>query len=76
MEILCYMFGEKSQLCKRASIALKMGIVILFVRRLYMPKKGVTGEQDRSKPQPKTKKERNDKRKEKKAARLERQMSR
>jgi|WetSurMetagenome_2_1015567.scaffolds.fasta_scaffold646034_1 hypothetical protein len=41
-----------------------------------MSKKGETGQQDRIKPQPKTKKARDDQRKEKKAARLERQKSR
>jgi len=41
-----------------------------------MSKKGETGQQDRTKPQPKTKKARDDKRKEKKSARLERQKSR
>jgi hypothetical protein len=41
-----------------------------------MRKKGETGVQDRGKPQPKTKKERDDKRKKKKLARLERQQSR
>ena len=41
-----------------------------------MSKKGETGQQDRSKPQPGTKKERDDKRKKKKSARLERQQSR
>jgi len=41
-----------------------------------MSKKGETGQQDRSKPQPTTKKERDDKRKKKKTARLERQKSR
>jgi len=40
--------------------------------KLEMRKKGETGEQDRSKPQPMQKKEREEKRKEKKAARLER----
>ena len=41
-----------------------------------MSKKGETGQQDRTKPQPGTKKERDDKRKKKKTARLERQQSR
>ena len=41
-----------------------------------MSKKGETGQQDRSKPQPVTKKDRDDKRKKKKSARLERQQSR
>ena len=41
-----------------------------------MSKKGETGQQDRTKPQPGTKKERDEKRKNKKAARLERQKSR
>jgi len=41
-----------------------------------MSKKGETGVQDRSKPQPETKKARDDKRKKKKADRLERQKSR
>ncbi len=74
-EALCYMFGEKLAI-QEARIASKMSIIILFVRRLHMSKKGVTGEQDRSKPQPRTKKERDDQRKEKKAARLERQKAR
>lgn len=41
-----------------------------------MRKKGETGVQDRSKPQPEKKKERDEKRKKKKLARLERQKSR
>ena len=41
-----------------------------------MRKKGETGVQDRVKPQPLQKKEREDKRKKKKLARLERQRSR
>ena len=41
-----------------------------------MGKKGETGVNDRSKPQPEKKKERDDKRKKKKSARLERQQSR
>jgi hypothetical protein len=41
-----------------------------------MSKKGETGQQDHSKPQPATKKAREDKRKMKKAGRLERQKSR
>jgi hypothetical protein len=41
-----------------------------------MPNKGETGQQDRSKPQPMTKKVRDDKRKKKKSDRLERQKSR
>ena len=41
-----------------------------------MRKKGETGVDDRSKPQPGTKKDRDAKRKEKKSARLERQKSR
>ena len=41
-----------------------------------MRNKGETGVQDRSKPQPETKKERDNKRKKKKLARLERQQSR
>jgi hypothetical protein len=39
-------------------------------------KKGETGEQDRGKPQPQKKKDRDAKRKDKKSARLERQKSR
>ena len=41
-----------------------------------MSKKGETGEQDRGKPQPQKKKDRDAKRKDKKSARLERQKSR
>jgi hypothetical protein len=41
-----------------------------------MSKKGETTEQDRGKPQPQKKKDRDSKRKDKKAARLERQKSR
>jgi hypothetical protein len=41
-----------------------------------MRKKGETGVQDRSKPQPEKKKERDEQRKKKKLARLERQKSR
>jgi hypothetical protein len=41
-----------------------------------MSKKGETGEQDRGKPQPQKKKARDDKRKKKKLARVERQQSR
>jgi hypothetical protein len=41
-----------------------------------MSKKGETGQQDHSKPQPGTKKDRDDKRKKKKAGRLERQKAR
>ena len=41
-----------------------------------MSKKGETGEQDRGKPQPQKKKDRETKRKDKKSARLERQKSR
>ena len=41
-----------------------------------MSKKGETGEQDRGKPQPQKKKDRETKRKGKKSARLERQKSR
>ena len=41
-----------------------------------MRKKGETGEQDRGKPQPRTKKEREDARKKKKLDRAERQQSR
>ncbi len=41
-----------------------------------MSKKGETGQQDRTKPKPETKKERDDKRKKKKSARLEKQQSR
>ena len=42
----------------------------------YMSKKGETGEQDRGKPQPQKKKDRDAKRKDRKSARLERQKSR
>lgn len=41
----------------------------------YMSKKGETGEQDRGKPQPQKKKDRDAKRKDKKSARLERHKS-
>jgi hypothetical protein len=41
-----------------------------------MSKKGETGEQDRGKPQPRKKKEREDARKKKKLERVERQQSR
>jgi hypothetical protein len=41
-----------------------------------MSKKGETGQQDRTKPQPETKKARDDKRKKKKADRLQRQKTR
>ncbi len=41
-----------------------------------MSKKGETGEQDRGKPQPRKKKDRDDARKKKKLGRLERQQSR
>lgn len=41
-----------------------------------MSKKGETGQQDRLKPQPRTKKARDDQRKKKKSDRLERQKSR
>ena len=41
-----------------------------------MSKRGETGEQDRGKPQPQKKKDRDAKRKDKKLARLERQKSR
>jgi len=41
-----------------------------------MSKKGETGEQDRGKPQPRKKKDRETKRKDKKSARRERQKSR
>lgn len=41
-----------------------------------MRKKGETGVDDRSKPAPEKKKDRDDKRKKKKSARLERQQSR
>jgi hypothetical protein len=41
-----------------------------------MSKKGETGEQDRGKPQPRKKKEREDARKKKKLGRVERQQSR
>jgi hypothetical protein len=41
-----------------------------------MSKKGETGQQDRSKPKPETKKGRDDKRKKKKADRLQRQKTR
>jgi hypothetical protein len=41
-----------------------------------MSKKGETGQQDHSKPQPRTKKSRDVQRKSKKSARLERQKSR
>ena len=41
-----------------------------------MSKKGETGEQDRGKPQPRKKKERDETRKKKKLARVERQQSR
>jgi hypothetical protein len=43
---------------------------------IYTSKKGETGEQDRGKPQPQKKKDRDAKRKDKKSARLERQKSR
>jgi hypothetical protein len=41
-----------------------------------MSKKGETGEQDRGKPQPQKKKDRDAKRRDRKSARLERQKSR
>jgi hypothetical protein len=42
----------------------------------YVSKRGETGEQDRGKPQPQKKRDRDAKRKDKKSARLERQKSR
>jgi hypothetical protein len=51
-------------------------VISLLEVMVTMSKKGVTGEQDRGKPQPKKKKDRDTKRKDKKTARLERQKSR
>jgi hypothetical protein len=51
-------------------------LILLSEGDSYMSKKGETGEQDRGKPQPQKKKDRDAKRKDKKSARLERQKSR
>jgi hypothetical protein len=51
-------------------------VSFLFEGDVDMSKKGETTEQDRGKPQPQKKKDRDAKRKDKKTARLERQKSR